>query len=51
MASRNPARLIRESHRLGSLEAGKRADLVVFDERFRVTMTLVGGQIVYQRGA
>ena len=49
MASLNPARLIRESPRLGSLEAGKRADLVVFDERFRVTMTLVGGDIVYQR--
>ena len=49
MASLNPARVIHEAHRLGSLEVGKRADLVVFDARFRVSMTLVGGTIVYQR--
>ncbi len=49
MASLNPARLIHESHRLGSLEVGKRADLVVFDGAFRVWMTLVDGRVVYQR--
>ena len=48
MASLNPARVIDESHRLGSLEAGKRADLVVFDKRFRVSLTMVGGRIVYR---
>ncbi|MBI4322766.1 MAG: N-acetylglucosamine-6-phosphate deacetylase [Candidatus Omnitrophica bacterium] len=50
MASFNPARLIHESPRLGSLEAGKRADLVVFDDAFRVWMTLVDGRVVYRRG-
>jgi hypothetical protein len=51
MASLNPARLINEAHRLGSLEAGKLADLVVFDQSFRVTMTVVGGKIVYRNFA
>lgn len=49
MASLVPSRLIRESHRLGSLEVGKRADVVVFDRAFRVWMTIVDGRIVYQR--
>jgi N-acetylglucosamine-6-phosphate deacetylase len=49
MASLVPSRLIHESHRLGSLEAGKRADLTVFDRAFRVWMTIVDGHIVYQR--
>lgn len=49
MASLVPSRLIRESHRLGSLEAGKRADLTIFDRAFHVWMTIVDGHIVYQR--
>ncbi len=48
MASANPARLIGQSDR-GALEVGKRADLVVFDPVFRVSMTIVGGRIVYER--
>jgi len=38
-----PARLLGESHRLGSLEAGKRADLVVFDA---LDQELVAGHTV-----
>lgn len=49
MASLNPARVIGEDRRLGSLEVGKLADLVVFDEHFRVSMTLVNGHFVYRR--
>ncbi len=49
MASANPARLLRESSRRGSIEVGKRADLIVFDNRFRVSLTIVGGQPVFQR--
>lgn len=48
MASANPARLIGQSDR-GTLEIGKRADLVVFDPVFRVSMTIVGGRVVYKR--
>jgi len=49
MASFNPARLIGQAHQLGSLVPGKLADLVVFDQQFRVSMTVVGGEVVYQR--
>jgi N-acetylglucosamine-6-phosphate deacetylase len=50
MASRTPARLLGDERR-GHLEAGCRADLVVFDERFRVRMTVVGGRIVFPAAA
>lgn len=49
MASLNPARVIGEDKRLGSIEVGKYADLIVFDERFRVSMTIVNGRLVYSR--
>jgi N-acetylglucosamine-6-phosphate deacetylase len=49
MASLNPAKLLGLDGERGSLEVGKRADLVVFDRQFRVRMTVVCGQIVYQR--
>lgn len=48
MATEVPARLLGDRSR-GTLAPGRRADLVVFDGRFRVTMTLIGGRIVYQR--
>ncbi|MDD3269225.1 MAG: amidohydrolase [Syntrophomonadaceae bacterium] len=45
-----PARLLRVNKELGSIKAGKRADLVVFDGhpfdfRTHVTMTMVDGQL------
>ena len=45
MASTNQAKLlgIKKSH--GSIETGKRADLVVLDERQNVKLTLIGGKI------
>ena len=49
MATLNPARLIGEADRIGSLEIGKQADLVVFDRQFKVSMTFVDGQLVYSR--
>lgn len=49
MASLNPARAIGEDTRLGSIEVGKHADLVVFDDHFRVSMTLINGRPVYSR--
>ena len=42
LASYNPARLIGEKDR-GSLENGKRADVVIFDNDFNVVSTYVGG--------
>ncbi len=49
MASATPARLLGERS-CGTLGQGTRADLVVFDQRFQVKMTIVNGIVVYQRG-
>jgi len=49
MASLNPARVIREAHRIGSLEVGKRADFAVMDEELNIIATFVKGISVYQK--
>ena len=43
LASYNPAKLIGDSQR-GSLEDGKRADIVVFDDSYNVVKTFVNGR-------
>ena len=48
MASSNPARLLGLDHECGSIEVGKRADLVAVDRDGNVRLTLVGGQIAFQ---
>jgi N-acetylglucosamine-6-phosphate deacetylase len=45
MASLNPARQLGRANEFGSLEVGKRADLVWFDERFRVRGVWLDGDI------
>lgn len=47
-AALNPARELGLSDR-GSLEKGKRADLVLLDENFRISRTYVKGACVYQQ--
>lgn len=47
MATINPARVARVSSRMGSLEAGKEANLVAFDGRLSVRLTCVRGTVVY----
>lgn len=47
MAATNPARLLGVDHECGSIEQGKRADLVAIDEHGAVKLTIVGGEIVY----
>ena len=47
MASLTPARVIGVEDRKGSLEAGKDADLAVFDADFRVWQTMIRGQWVW----
>jgi N-acetylglucosamine-6-phosphate deacetylase len=48
MAATNPARLLGVDHECGSIEVGKRADLVVLDEKGQVKLTLVGGRIAFR---
>jgi N-acetylglucosamine-6-phosphate deacetylase len=45
MASLNPARQLRRDHELGSIERGKRADLVWFDREFRVRGVWMDGDV------
>ena len=44
MASLNPARQLRREKEFGSIEPGKRADLVWFDEKFRVRGVWLDGE-------
>ncbi|MDQ3749495.1 MAG: N-acetylglucosamine-6-phosphate deacetylase [Acidobacteriota bacterium] len=45
MSSANPARLSGIEKNYGSIEVGKRADLVAVDEQGNVKLTLIGGKI------
>jgi N-acetylglucosamine-6-phosphate deacetylase len=47
MAASNPARLLGIEQECGSIEEGKRADLVALDREGQVVLTLVGGKIVF----
>ncbi|MFW6266712.1 MAG: N-acetylglucosamine-6-phosphate deacetylase [Halanaerobium sp.] len=44
MATVNPARKLNLSHKLGRIKAGYQADLVLFDQNFRVSRTFVNGK-------
>ena len=48
MASTNPARLLGIDQETGSIEEGKRADLVALDEDGNVRLTIVGGEVVFE---
>lgn len=47
VAAFNPARLLRLDSDLGSIEEGKRADLVALDADGRARLTLVGGRVAH----
>jgi N-acetylglucosamine-6-phosphate deacetylase len=47
MAATNPARLVRIDKDCGSIEEGKRADLVALDHEHNVKLTIIGGQVAY----
>lgn len=46
MASLNPAKLLKIERDFGSIEIGKRADLVVLDEKLNPLLTMISGKIV-----
>lgn len=47
MASMNPAKLLGIENEYGSIEVGKRADLVILDEQGNVKLSLVNGSIAF----
>jgi N-acetylglucosamine-6-phosphate deacetylase len=47
LAALNPARLLGLDHECGSIEVGKRADLVALDRDGIVKLTLIGGQLAF----
>ena len=47
MSATNPARLLRIENECGSIEEGKRADLVALDDSGNVRFTMVGGEVAY----
>jgi N-acetylglucosamine-6-phosphate deacetylase len=49
MASLTPATILGIDDRLGSIQPGKTADLVLFDDRFAVLRVWVAGKVVYDR--
>ncbi len=49
MASLNGAKVLNEDRKKGILAVGKDADMVVIGEDYEVEMTIMGGQIVYQK--
>jgi N-acetylglucosamine-6-phosphate deacetylase len=48
MASGNPARLLGLNQECGSIEEGKRADLVALDAEGKVRLTIIGGRIAFE---
>jgi N-acetylglucosamine-6-phosphate deacetylase len=46
MASANPARLLGLDNLRGTIETGKRADLVALDRQGNVTLTIIGGRFI-----
>lgn len=47
-ASLNPAKALKVDDEIGSLEVGKRADIIIADESFNVNTTVLGGEIVFK---
>ncbi|MDO3640875.1 N-acetylglucosamine-6-phosphate deacetylase [Mucilaginibacter sp. L3T2-6] len=49
MATLTPARIMNIADRKGSLEAGKDADVVIFDDNINVEKTIVNGRLIYEK--
>jgi N-acetylglucosamine-6-phosphate deacetylase len=49
MQTRIAARIIGREDELGVLETGRRADLILFDDHISVSLTMVGGTILFEK--
>jgi N-acetylglucosamine-6-phosphate deacetylase len=50
MASITPATIMGINDKKGSINQGKDADIVIFDENIKIDTTIIGGNIVYSNG-
>ena len=48
-ASLNIAKALKEDDEIGSLEKGKRADIIIVDEKFNVEKVILGGEVRVQK--
>ena len=51
MASLNPARLLGIDDQVGSLEAGKKANLIIIDDMVHVEAVFLEGRLVAENGS
>lgn len=49
MMTLSPAEMMKIEDRKGTLAAGKDADIIIFDKDINVSMTMVGGKIIYSK--
>ncbi|MFA6941186.1 MAG: N-acetylglucosamine-6-phosphate deacetylase [Clostridiaceae bacterium] len=49
MASLNPAKAIKEDDKKGSIERGKDADLIIFDDNINIEKAFISGKLVYEK--
>ncbi len=49
-ASLNPAKALKEDNEIGSIEVGKRADIIIADDKLKTVMTILNGEIRYNKG-
>ncbi|SHN32370.1 N-acetylglucosamine-6-phosphate deacetylase [Cyclobacterium lianum] len=48
MMSQTPARIMGQQHKKGAIRKGMDADIVLFDNDIQVSLTMVGGKVVYR---
>jgi N-acetylglucosamine-6-phosphate deacetylase len=48
MITKTPARIMKVENKKGSLEKGKDADILIFDEDVNIKMTMVKGKIIHE---
>lgn len=48
-ASLNPARVVCEGNSIGSIEEGKKADIIIADDKFGIISTIIDGEVRYNR--
>ena len=47
MLSLSPAKLMKINQETGSLEIGKRADIVIFDEEINISFVMANGLVIH----